>query len=90
MGHRSLAGLRAYERTTTVQERSVSRTINDPGSSFMDYSTDKVPRVDCSLITGKSTNQSPPITGTLNNCVFNINFINLNDWFCILIVEITI
>ncbi len=72
-GHRSLAGLRAYERTTTIQEKSMSRMLEDPLSSFVDPEQK-------SSAAGSSTEQKcssdqptklPMITGTLNNCVFN-------------------
>ena len=33
-GHRSLAGLRAYERTTIIQEQALSKTLNDPSVLF--------------------------------------------------------
>ena len=83
-GHRSLAGLRAYERTTIIQEQAVSKTINDPSLTFVEaeerFSShkskqseekgDEKPNVE-----GASTDNSvvkiPMISGTLNNCVFN-------------------
>jgi hypothetical protein len=72
-GHKSLVGLRAYERTTTVQERSLSKTLVDPSHSFVDVAQNP------SVESDKPENESslpkpstlPVITGTLNSCVFN-------------------
>ncbi len=80
-GHRSLAGLRAYERTTTVQEQALSKTLTDPSFSFIEAaekcssnqseelcdSKDEVKAV----ATSEKSEKLPMIKGTLNNCVFN-------------------
>ena len=77
-------GLRAYERTTIIQEQAVSKTLNDPSSTFVE-AKESLTSHKTKQLEGKgvekpniekvscenSTEKIPMISGTLNNCVLN-------------------
>ena len=73
-GHRSLAGLRSYERTTTQQEQAVAKILESSGATTFSDECSKENR-DPEVVDQKPT--VPPSTssnlfsGQLQNCVFN-------------------
>ena len=73
-GHRSLAGLRAYEKTTTSQERSVTKIL----TSIENFP--EAEEINCQVAVQKPLKEDkkglPPtnmFTGELHNCVFNFH-----------------
>ena len=73
-GHRSLAGLRAYEKTTTSQERSVTKIL----TSIENFP--EAEEINCQIAVQKPLKEDkkklPPtnmFTGELHNCVFNFH-----------------
>ena len=78
-GHRSLAGLRAYERTTTKQEQVVAKILETGECSENSGETGKSSFSESSkeneipTLTPSSTSANPSnlFTGQLQNCGFN-------------------
>ena len=66
-GHRSLAGLRAYERTTQQQEQSMTKILD---SSQLKFNDENCPPASLSMNTSSTTVSAPSFSG-LHNCVFN-------------------
>ena len=67
-GHRSLTGLRAYEKVTVEQEHNVTRIL-----SAIDTDERKIGQVDEKKSDGDDDkgNKGAIFSGQLNNCVFN-------------------
>ena len=86
-GHGSLAGLRAYERTTTRQEQVVAKILESSRPTFSEECSkensdpqvdEQIPTLPSSSSTPTSTSSIPTSTvpsnlfsGQLQNCVFN-------------------
>ena len=72
-GHRSLAGLRAYERVTTEQDQAVSKVLESDSTvkEFNKENTDPQPTPSSSSIPSSSLPPSNLFSGQLQNCVFN-------------------
>ena len=76
-GHRSLAGLRAYENTTTLQKKTVTKTLADPHHlSTSSNNTMTEVNDEKENVVPKTENEEPSIkkpvpvvSGTLQNCV---------------------
>ena len=73
--HRSLAGLRTYERTTLDQERAVTKSLGSVNATFClldeNYHTESKPKLDLHVCNKKKSSDIPMFTGQMENCVFN-------------------
>ena len=65
-GHRSLAGLRAYEHTTTKQQQDITKLLDSPS-----LKENVPPEEETKCKAEKSTTSAPVFSGHLQNCVFN-------------------
>ena len=71
-GHRSLTALRLYERTTTAQEKMLTRVLNEEGSTYAALmEEDKREASTGEDVTASSSDKKKPVFSGLQNCVFN-------------------
>ena len=68
-GHRSLSGLRVYERTTSGQEKNITKILESSSAVPEGNDVENVPPVEHKPVDSSAT--APVFSGQLQNCVFN-------------------